>query len=74
MTSLTIAQSNFQIQSSITVYEYQVTLINPQDDNIQQGTAAFTSVPALQDWKQWLLGWVDTGYQLQSEPVFVRTI
>ena len=75
MTLTNIAQSspNFQSQES-TVYEYALTVANTDDNDTQELTAAFTSIPNAQDWQQWLNGWVNCGYSLQSTPQLVRAI
>jgi hypothetical protein len=67
--------SNFFASNSTTVYEYSLTLINTIDHDIQDNlTAAFTHIPTLNDWQQWLSGWTDCGYKLQSQPQLLRTI
>ena len=73
MTLTTITQSDSQVQSSI-VYEYSLTVANPEDQDTQHLTAAFTSVPTSIDWQQWLSGWQISGYSLSTEPVLIRTL
>lgn len=67
MTSTTLTQS------TTTVYEYSLTVVNSQDNDTQHLTAAFTNLPSPQDWQQWLSGWLDCGYSLATEPVLIRT-
>lgn len=73
MTSITIAQTPPQVQSSF-VYEYAFSVFNPEDKDTQHLTAAFKGIPTSEDWKQWLSGWNDTGYQLQTKPQLIRII
>lgn len=73
MTSSTISRSDSQVRSS-TVYEYSLIVVNPQDNDSQKLTAAFSYLPTSQDWQQWLTGWLDCGYSLYSEPFLIRTI
>ena len=75
MSQSILTQSSCSIQpQSITVYEYSLTLIHLLNSDIQKLTAAFTKKPTPQDWKQWLAGWSDTGYQLTALPQLIRTI
>ncbi len=67
MTSTTLTQS------TTTVYEYSLTVVNSQDNDTQELTAAFTNLPSPQDWQQWLSGWTDAGYELLSQPQLIRT-
>lgn len=68
MTSTTIAQS------TATVHEYSLTVFNPEDNDTQKLTAAFTNLPTLEDWQQWLHGWTDTGYELLSQPQLLHIL
>ena len=61
-------------QSTSQVYEYSLTVVDPTNNDSQKLVAAFSSIPTLQDWQQWLSGWNDTGYQLQLQPQLIRTI
>lgn len=72
MTSLTITQSDSQVQSSL-VYEYSLTVVNPNNDT-QKLTAAFRNIPTSPDWQQWLSGWTDTGYELLSPPQLLQIL
>ena len=75
MFSTNIAQTtaSFQVQSD-RVYEYALTVSNSIDNDIQELVAAFTFIPSLEDWQQWLSGWFDCGYSLNKQPVLIRTI
>lgn len=69
-----IAQTTGKIQSQ-TVYEYSFSLINTEDNDTQSNlTAAFTKIPTLQDWQQWLSGWIDCGYSFSSTPLLINVI
>jgi len=70
MTLSTIAQS----VSAAVVREYSLVLIDPTNGDTQNLTAAFTAQPSSHDWQQWLAGWFGIGYQIQSQPVLVRTV
>ena len=61
-------------QLTTQVYEYALTVVNLDDNDSQKLTAAFTNPATDQDFTTWLSGWIDTGYQLQSKPVLIRTI
>ena len=75
MLTTTIAQSSASIQPSIRrVYEYALTVVNSTDNDTQELTAAFTSIPSSQDIQQWLSGWNSCGYSLSSQPQLIRTI
>ncbi|MEM8832155.1 MAG: hypothetical protein AAGE96_22800 [Cyanobacteria bacterium P01_G01_bin.19] len=76
LTNIAQSSSDFQLQqlTGATVYEYALTVANVEDNDTQQLTAAFTSIPTLQDWLQWLDGWFSCGYSLQSTPQLVRAI
>ncbi|MEN9871856.1 MAG: hypothetical protein RLZZ171_2848 [Cyanobacteriota bacterium] len=74
MLSTNIAQTIDQVQSQ-TVYEYSFSLINTTDNDTQDNlTAAFTFIPTLIDWQEWLSGWISCGYSLSSSPQLIRTI
>ncbi len=73
MTSLTIAQSDSQIQSTV-VYEYCLTVVNTEDKDTQYLTAAFSFLPTSEDWQQWLKGWNSCGYSTLTQPQLVRTL
>ena len=66
--------STTQKSRTFTVYEYSLTVHNPEDNDTQELTAAFTSIPLLQDWQQWLNGWNSCDYFLNSQPILIRTI
>ena len=76
LTNIAQSSSDFQLQESTatTVYEYALTLANAEDNDTQQLIAAFTSMPTLQDWLQWLDGWFSCGYSLQSIPQLIHII
>ena len=76
LTNIAQSSSDFQPQelTAATVYEYDLTVANAEDNDTQQLTAAFTSIPNAQDWLQWLDGWSSCGYSLQSTPQLVRAI
>ena len=75
MSQTILAQSPASIQSTTKkVYEYALTVIDPQDNDTHKLTAAFTFIPSPHDWQQWLSGWCSCGYQLQSQPQLIRTI
>ena len=59
---------------TITVYEYGFTVTNTEDNDTQELTAAFISLPKLEDWQQWLSGWNSCGYQLSATPTLINTI
>ncbi|MEM9509840.1 MAG: hypothetical protein AAGA16_19520 [Cyanobacteria bacterium P01_E01_bin.35] len=71
MTLNNIAQTSLSIQSS-SVYEYSLTVVNPENNDTQDLNAAFRSIPTSTDWQQWLDGWTDTGYELHSQPQLLQ--
>jgi hypothetical protein len=75
MFSTTIAQSTQSVQSKISlVYEYSLVVLNPEDNDTQLLNAAFSSLPSLEDWQNWLSGWNSCGYSLLAKPQLIRTI
>ena len=79
MSTSTIARTNVSLQQSASidtkqVYEYALVLNHPDNNDTQLLTAAFDSLPTLQDWQSWLSGWISQGYALQAQPLLVRVI
>ncbi len=74
MSLSTITKTAPQIQKPRIVYEYSLTVANSEDKDTQELTAAFSFIPSLQDWQQWLDGWNSCGYSLSSSPNLIRTI
>jgi hypothetical protein len=57
------------LTQSTKVYEYSFSLINTKSNDYQDNlTAAFTNIPTLQDWLEWLSGWTRSGYCLATAP------
>lgn len=74
MSPTILTQSTSKVPTSI-VYEYSFSLINTTDNDTQDNlTAAFTFIPTLIDWQEWLSGWISCGYSLSSSPQLIRTI
>lgn len=61
-------------QSQSVVFEFAFSVHNSDDNDTQTLIAAFRSFPSPEDWQNWLSGWTDCGYFLNSEPVLIRTI
>lgn len=75
MLTINIAQSPAELQAPIKrVYEYALTIVNATDNDTQELTAAFTSIPSSEDIQQWLMGWNSCGYSLTAQPILLRTI
>lgn len=75
MTLTTISQSTPQVLSQSVVYEYSYSLINKDDNDIQDNmTAAFRHIPTTNDWANRLSGWSSIGYQFHSQPQLIRII
>lgn len=74
MSLSTITKTAPQNQQSRIVYEYSFTVHNSKDKDTRELIAAFTSIPSLQDWQQWLSGWNSCDYFLSSSPNLIRTI
>jgi hypothetical protein len=68
-----IAQTIDQVQSQ-TVYEYALTVVNSDDRDTQILTAAFTFIPSVADFQQWLSGWISCGYFLSSTPQLINVV
>ena len=66
--------NNILTQSDSTVFEFILSVHNPQDNDTQTLTAAFPSSPSPQDWQHWLSGWTNCGYSLSTQPVLIRTL
>ena len=60
--------------SQSVVFEFAFSVYNSTDNDTQTLTAAFPSFPSSSDWQNWLSGWFDCGYSLNSEPILIRTI
>jgi hypothetical protein len=73
MLSTNIAQTIDQVQSQ-TVYEYALTVVNSDDRDTQILTAAFTFIPSVTDFQQWLSGWISCGYFLSSTPQLINVV
>jgi hypothetical protein len=74
MSLSTLTQTPFQLQPSTIVYEYSFTVFNQQYNDTQKLTAAFVSMPTIQDWQQWLTGWFNCGYLLSSSPQLINIL
>ena len=75
MSQTILTQSTSKVQSTkALVREYALSVVNPQDNDIQELTAAFTHSPSSQDWDNWLSGWRSINYRLQSPPQLIRAI
>lgn len=77
MSTNTIAQTQTTVQANtnrVKVYEYALTVVNPIDNDTQKLTAAFSFLPAFEDWQNWLFGWNSCGYSLQSPPQLIHTL
>jgi hypothetical protein len=74
MSTITLTQTPFQLQPSTIVYEYSFEVFNQQHNDTQKLTAAFVSTPSIQDWQQWLVGWIRSGYRLSSSPQLINII
>ncbi|MEL6928201.1 MAG: hypothetical protein AAFO95_06180 [Cyanobacteria bacterium J06600_6] len=66
--------NNILTQSKSTVFEFILSIHNPQDNDTQTLTAAFPSFPSTEDWQNWLSGWTSCGYSLTSQPVLIHTL
>lgn len=66
--------NNIVPQSQSVVFEFAFSVYNSADNDTQTLIAAFPSFPSPKDWQNWLSGWSDCGYCLQSEPLLIRTI
>ncbi|HHP7229466.1 MAG TPA: hypothetical protein ACFCUY_01245 [Xenococcaceae cyanobacterium] len=76
MNALTIANSSsrsFPTRTTKKVFEYSLSVINC-DGDVQNLTAAFTSVPSDADVSNWLSGWSSIGYSLLSQPILIQVI
>ena len=72
MSQSILAQSTTTVQT-FEVYEYSFSLFNPDTHDIQENlTAAFKRLPSQDDWKAWLVGWIDCGYRFYSVPRLVN--
>ena len=60
-------------QLSKKVYQYSLKVIDSEQD-VQNLTAAFTSIPSQQDWSDWLSGWSSIGYSLFGSPRLIRVL
>ena len=77
MSTNTIAQTQTTVQANtnrVKVYEYALTVVNPIDNDVQKLTAAFSFLPTLEDWQNWLFGWNSCDYSLQSPPQLIHTL
>jgi hypothetical protein len=74
MSTISLAQSPSQLQPNSIVYEYSLTVFNRQHNDTQELTAAFISQPTIQNWQQWLTGWLNCGYRLSSSPRLINII
>ena len=80
MSATNIAQKTASFQATATkvkaekVYEYAFTVVNFQDKNAQQLTAAFRGQPSHSDWENWLLGWNGCDYYLLAKPRLIDII
>ena len=61
-------------QKTKTVFEFALAVHNNADNDTQSLIAAFSSFPSPEDWQQWLDGWTNCGYSLDSEPLLIRTV
>ncbi|WP_036486450.1 hypothetical protein [Myxosarcina sp. GI1] len=73
MNPLTIANSSSISSPTRKVFEYSFSVIN-RDGDVQNLTAAFTSVPSASDWSDWLSGWFSIGYSLLDQPILIQVI
>ena len=80
MSATNIAQKTASFQATATqvksekVYEYAFTLMNFQDQDAQELTAAFRGQPTYLDWENWLLGWNNCDYYLTQQPRLIDII
>ena len=80
MSATNIAQKSASFQATTTkvkaekVYEYALTVVNFQDKDAQQLTAAFRGQPTYLDWKNWLVGWNGCDYYLTQQPRLIDII
>ena len=75
MSTTILAQTTASIQNPFSqVYEYALIVVNPIDNDTQALTAAFTFIPAPEDWQYWLSGWNSCGYSLIADPQLIRTV
>ena len=74
LSTITKNTSTSPTQKLRIVYEYWFTVTNSQDNDTQELTAAFTSIPTPADWQQWLMGWNSCGYSLDSQPILIHII
>ena len=80
MLTTNIAQKSASFQATATqvktekVYEYAFTLMNFQDKDAQELTAAFRGQPTYLDWENWLLGWNSCDYYLLAKPRLIDII
>ena len=83
MSTTILAQTTASIQNPFSqVYEYALIVVNPIDNDTQAliceavsfRTAAFTFIPAPEDWQYWLSGWNSCGYSLIADPQLIRTV
>ena len=80
MSATNIAQNPASFQATTTkvkgekVYEYALTVVNFQDQDAQNLTAAFRGQPTYLDWENWLLGWNNCNYYLIQQPQLIDII
>lgn len=63
--------NNFNLTNSASVFQYLLE-VTDLDGDVQNLTAAFTSVPSSTDISDYLSGWTKSGYSLSSPPQLIK--